>query len=298
MNHTNSTFEFELESLTILVFFGQITTWSFVVYLSISITGVFANVLLILAIFKDPLKCFRDATTYFIINMSVSDILNLLFAMEELFLSRTKYGSIDDLPPTVSYFNRAIFHFTAFLTYPSIFALGLERSLAIIYPLWHKVHVTPRTCFIWLTIVWLFSFIINGVEIIVLYKEQMRISKFILMLLCALFSGTTLVFYCIACMSVKQQSLATTNNSLSEAYRRTTEARLRTQKQFLFTVFIVNIGLISALVPTIVMTYYNASNWETVTDNPNPVLVGVYCTIDILLCLNFAANPFIYVWRL
>jgi hypothetical protein len=298
MNHTNSTFELEPQRMSI--FFGHITTWSFVVYLLISITGVVANVLLLLAIFKDPLKCFRDATTYLIVNLSLSDILNLVLAIEELFLLQTKYGSIYDLPPRVAVINYAVFEFTAFLTYPSIFALALERSLAIIYPLWHKVHITSSTSYIWLTTVWLFGFVVAGVNSVLLYREQINIAKYTLMLPSAFFSLFTLVFYCIACMSIEKQRLATrSNNSLSEIHRRSIEVRLRTQKQFLFTVFVVNIGLISALVPTVVMTYYIDTNLETMSmDNADPIFVGLSYTIDILLHLNYGANPFIYVWRI
>ena len=300
MNDSNSTYQLEPQcpETFMRIFFADITTWNFVVYLLISVTGTLANVLLILAFFKDPLKCYHDATSCFIINLSLSDLLNLLFSMEELILSRTQYGSIYGLPPLISTINWAIFEFAAFLTFPSTFVLALERSLAIIYPLWHKVHITPSTCYIWLTIVWLFCCVFAGVQFTLVYKDQLYITKYSLMLPSAFFSVLTLIFYCISCMSIQKQRLATRNeNSISEIYRHSIEARLRTQNQFLFTVFIINTGLISALVPTIVITYYIDGNSEII-DKPSTVLVGLFHAVDILLHFNFGANPFIYIWRL
>ena len=139
MRHDYNKNNNELQQLpSITIFFISITTWSFVVYSLISTLGILANVLLLLAIYKDPLKCFHDATSIFIINMSLSDLVNPLcngrtFTLEDIIW---KYLWI------------TIFCFSSqFLTYPSLFVLAFERSLAVICPLWHRVHIRRKVCY-------------------------------------------------------------------------------------------------------------------------------------------------------
>lgn len=292
MNHSNP----ELPSITI--FFVSVTTWSFVVYSLISVLGIIANILLLLAIYKDPLKCFHDATSIFISNMSLSDLVNLLFAMEEVLRSRTSFGSIYGLPSSVSLINWSAFEFTVFLTYPSLFVLALERSLAVIYPLWHKVHITRNVCYVWLIIILSFCALYTGVIVVYLEKGQLGTVKYVLMLTTASFAVLTLVFSCISCMSIQKQRLAMTNNhSISEMHRHSINARLRNHNQFLLTVSILNIGLISVLIPSIVITYYTDTNIELIS-NPNVGFLALHYVSNILSLLNFGANPFIYIWRL
>ena len=57
--------------------FGKVRTWSFAVYALILIPRITDNVLLVLVIrFKDALRCFSTPTTYFIVNLAASDLLN------------------------------------------------------------------------------------------------------------------------------------------------------------------------------------------------------------------------------
>ena len=46
----------------------------------ISVLGVSLNVLLLVAILKDPLKCFRNSGTCLVMNLAVSDCLTCLVA--------------------------------------------------------------------------------------------------------------------------------------------------------------------------------------------------------------------------
>ena len=291
MNRNNS-------ELSVTILFVSVTTWSFVVYSLISVLGIFANILLLLAIFKDPLKCFHDVTSIFIINMSLSDLVNLLFVIEEVLLSMTSFGNIHGLPSLVFRINWSAYEFTAFLTYPSLLVLSLERSLAIICPLWHRVHITRSVCYVWLTIVLLLCALYTGVNAVYLEKGQLEIAKYVLTLPTVCFSVSSLALSCVSCMLIQKQRWETRNNhSISEIHRHSIEARLKNHKQFLLTVFILNIGLVCALIPSIVITYYIDTNTELIR-NPSRRLLALLHVTNILLLLNFGANPLIYIWRL
>ena len=77
------------------VFFVEIKNWSFVYYIVVSTITLLANVLLIFAMLKDPLKCFLNATSYFIFHLAISDLLISLVFMEESLLWLTKFGGIN-----------------------------------------------------------------------------------------------------------------------------------------------------------------------------------------------------------
>ena len=48
--------------------------------ITISVLGVALNVLLLVAFFKDSLKCFTNSGTYLVMNLAVSGCLMCLFA--------------------------------------------------------------------------------------------------------------------------------------------------------------------------------------------------------------------------
>ena len=129
-------------------FLGTIVTWNLTVYLSIIVIAAIANVLLLLAIYKNPLKYFRNPTTYFIANLAISDLLNSLFHFEEVFVTQTTYRSTFCFPGALGTINSAILDFSYFLTFPSVAVLALERYVSIAHPLWHQVKVTSRLCYI------------------------------------------------------------------------------------------------------------------------------------------------------
>ena len=146
---------------TDFTFFGKVTIWSFTVYTLILITGMMANGFLLLAIFKDPLKCFSTPTTYFIVNLAISDLLNLAVSLENLFLTQTQYGSVYGLPKIAGYISKILWEIIVNVTFPSVFSLALERCLAVSRPLWHRVRITSRVCCIWLVAVWLSNLVFS-----------------------------------------------------------------------------------------------------------------------------------------
>lgn len=145
---------------------GEIKTWNFIVYILIALTGAVANVLLLLAIVKDPLKCFRNPMSWFIANLAFSDLLNALLNVEELCVALTSYESMLCLPGvTPIRINISVYIFVFALTFPSVFSLALERYFAIARPLWHKVHISPRVCRIWIALLWLVNLVYVGFHI-------------------------------------------------------------------------------------------------------------------------------------
>jgi hypothetical protein len=59
---------------------GQNDYSIFIVKFAIGPVGVFMHLLLLIALLKDPLKCFRNSGTYLVGNLAVSDFLVCLLA--------------------------------------------------------------------------------------------------------------------------------------------------------------------------------------------------------------------------
>ena len=276
--------------------FGNRTTWSLTVYALISITGIIANVFLLLAIFKDPLKCFSTPTTYFIVNLAVSDLLNLAVCLTFVFLIQTKYGGLNELTWNITLpLLETVFN----LTFPSVFSLALERCLAVSRPLWHRVRITSRVCRIWLVAVWLFNLVFTLTSIF-MYKYIFSITQSIFYGL--MFLLITLFVYIFAYVSIRWQHKAmAADDTMSEQVRRTINARLKIQNRFLFTVFIINGILILCLLPKFIDYTCELGFGQSLSDilnRSNTLRAVVLFGMDILFLINFAVNPFIYCWRL
>ena len=267
------------------IFLGEIVPWSLAVYLSFLVTAAIANILLLLAIYKDPLKCFRKPTTYFIVNLSISDLLNSLFHLEELLISQTMYGSTVCLPGVLGTINSTFGMFIFYLAFPSVTVLALERYMSVAHSLWHQVNVTARVCYICIVAVWLLNCACIAIIVYVSYDNGLAIAY------PSLFLSTTVIVYLMAFYSIRKQNLTlVTDNSKSQSVKRMMKLRLKNQNSFLTTVLIINIFLVLGFTPTIIGTtlkYMSEHNYS----------VLFYIT-DILFLINLASNPFLYIWRL
>ncbi len=270
-------------------FLGTIVTWNLTVYLFMIVIAAIANVLLLLAIYKNPLKCFRNPTTYFIANLAIADLLNSLFHFEEVLVTQTTYRTIFCFPGAWRTINSAIIDFFYFLTFPSVAVLALERYVSIVHPLWHQVKVTSRLCYICIAVVWLVNCIFTAITY--MFPTKTRLITGYPGVLCL----TTVLIYLLACISIRKQRFSLSTDIIkSDTVKRMMKLRLRNQNRFLTTVFIVNVVLLFGIMPTVIAAHFMYTLERTVSTS---VEIFVVITV-ILFFLNLAANPFLYIWRL
>ncbi len=279
------------------VFFIEIKPWSFVYYMVVTIITILANGLLFFAMLKDPLKCFRNATSYFIFHLAISDLLNSLIFMEESLLWLTKFGGIDGLPRAFRILNILVFEVVFFTNPPSVFSLALERCLSIVFPLWHKVNVTTGVCRIWLAMIWVSGGFSVGIRYgLLIYFEQERAYKVTATLGSGIFVVATLVCYSIGVFTVRKRRLALKQDTaISKATQKSAEVRLRNENRFLRTMFIIFLGFLLGIIPSTVCFFVmDVVNMET----RNHVIKHTFNISDMTLLLNYAVNTFVYLWRL
>ena len=273
-------------------YLGNIVVWDLTVYLSLTIIGVAANLLLLFAIHKDPLKCFRNPTTYFIVNVAITNVLNILYYAQEVLVSRTLC-----VPGAWTKINLAFGSFVHFLTFPSVTALALERYVSIARPLWHKVNVTSRLCYIWIAVVWVVCFILTGISTTLHLNDNVFVVAGIFSGFPCIFYLSTVLIYLLAYISIRKQKLSfIAENLKSETEKRMLKIRLKNQKRFITTILLVNLVLIFGIIPLIVGTLSKLLAYNgMISTSATEMLFNV---INILLFISMAINPFLYIWRL
>ena len=274
-----------------LTYSGTVVTWNLSIYLCILVIAVIANILLLFAIYKNPLNCFRNPTTYFIANLAIVDLIQSLAFLEDAFISQsTTYESVYCLPGVWGRINSALVDFVYFLTFPSVTILALERYVSIAYPLWHQVKVTSRRCRIWIAMVWLMNCIYTGIFQVLTAQAVVMITTYP-----SLFYLATVAIYVLAFISIrKQRFLLVTDSTKSETSKKMMKLRLRNQNRFFTTVLIINVVLIFGTIPTLVGTHLS----YTLEGDVSPSVDALSFIADILFFLNMAVNPFLYIWRL
>lgn len=285
----------QYEQYNSATFFSELTTWNYAGFSIIIFCGILANVLLLFAIYRDPLRCFRN---FFVSNLAVSDLLNGCIYMCEILFSLT--CAWEETSQLWAEIYISLFTCIFLATFPAVFCLAVERHLAVTRPLWHRVHANRRSCSYCLIVLWLIIFAYNGL-CAGLRNSSREIVHYHIAQLCfyMLFYIGTIVVYFLSFISIRQKRQG--NNSItSQITRQMAEQRLKSENNFLKTIFIVNVILVFNLIPSLyyfVVHLYEDSKhiWE----HTGPVVRElIYNILDTLYLGNFAITPFLYVMRL
>ena len=117
----------------------------FLPILTISSIGIVANLMLLFAFIKDPLKCFRNSATYLVGNLAFSDFL----------FNAANIAHLDQkAKPEVLQFLKFLSFYLSMLTIASI---ALDRYLMITYPFKHRIFMSGNKMAVWIAFVWILS---------------------------------------------------------------------------------------------------------------------------------------------
>ena len=125
--------------------------------------GVLANVMLLIAFVKNPLKCFRNSAAYLVGNLAVSDSIYNVFLMVSISLNHRK--NIVDHFVFISFYS----------SMTTIFSIALDRFLMITYPFKHRILMSKRRMAVWIAIIWFVSSLHAVKQIFVTSDNDSRI---------------------------------------------------------------------------------------------------------------------------
>ncbi len=248
----------------------------------ISVLGVSLNVLLLVAILKDPLKCFRNSGTCLVMNLAVSDCLTCLVAPFYLVSSDVIPGWYRIFEFLVMWFGTASF--------VSIASISIDRFLLVAYPIKHHIKMKGKGVILWLAAIWIVSCTIPLIRLFYDRKGNERIAVYIFGVSMII---TSAVIYCFTYWKLRKQAknIALQNSRESRAQ----EIRILKEKKFLNTIVIIACVAFLCIVPSMVFfQIYESLGWWK-----NIFIVKIFLKIfTFTFYLNFAVNPIIYVIRL
>ncbi len=109
-------------------------------------TGFFANVFLVIGLIMDPLKCFKNSSSYLIMNLAVSDILvNLMWFLAQ-YVRPCVHGS--SAHPLV--------YVPPYVGCTSIATMAFDRYMSCVHPFKYRILITHNFSINPLMYIWRF----------------------------------------------------------------------------------------------------------------------------------------------
>lgn len=274
------------------------------VYLSLlSILTTLANGLLLVALYQDPFKTFRQPPTIFITGLALADFLTGI-AVDPIFaffyfevykdaITTERYNAILKAAGIISSVTMNV----SFLT---ILFLSWTQLIAISFPHRHKQLVTGKRVLICVCGIWIYSLIFSVSPLMgVPEKVFQKIDVFLNL---SLIHVLVLLAYIALHISYRRQvaQLTPSTGNITNEIRiadAMEHRRKRDQRHFSVVSLLLTTCLLVFITPVTVMWYL------TLYSAPGTYEARVKATmanvmIDTILFLKFLVDPFIYAWRL
>jgi hypothetical protein len=253
----------------------------------ITLTGIVLNFFLLVGMIMDPLKCFRNSSSYLIMNIAASDILACSSSF--LFLRWR--------PCTMRYVIHRLFKLGPYISNVSTFTVACDRYMSCIHPFKYRAVITRRVA---LAVILLQSlFCAAHVVFDVFFVNAAFISRSVVAVL-VLLSTASLYARSAYVLKVNSRYLndATAVSPNSQG-RITQSARLVNEKRLLTTMLLVTLITVTTFVPLTV--YVNTTGTSNDIDEIWADILAkdfYHIWFGTLFLVNFSVNPLIYVWRL
>lgn len=240
----------------------------------VCLTGSLSQVVLLVCLLKDPLKCFRNSATYFVGNLAVCD-----FGVSLLIV----FGAFDSSSPLLRLMAYTTFNGTIL----TIFSISFDRYMMVAHPFKHRIVMSGKRAAVWIMVIWLLSVSIPLYDVITT-RSTNEIGAYKYGILSGII-GLTTIMYVLTCMALKGQVkfLKGTNEE-----RHGQRLRVAAEERFMRTVILITVIAVGCLTPVAIYAQVFPEQ-----DSSNGVNY-VYSSLMTLLCLNFAINPLIYFIRL
>ena len=252
-------------------------------------TGFFANVFLVIGLIMDPLKCFRNSSSYLIMNLAVSDILvNLLW-----FLAQYVRPCVHGLSA------HPVVYVPPYVGCTSIATMAFDRYMSCVHPFKYRILITRNVILTITFFQWSFSLGLAILEIIYAGGtwEIQRGGIFLFILLSAA------IMYGKAACVLKNNSryLKSLAGVSTIARNRSQQTRLVNEKRLFTTMFLVSFITIIMTGPLMIYVTVAAEKYMINEDlYISTIRIGgdpVHVWLGTLFFVNFSINPLMYIWR-
>ena len=269
-----------------------------------SLLTVSANILLLIAVWKDPEKSFRSPTTYFLIGLGITDLLTgattePFFAL--YYITRFLRGG-KNIPASILRLyevGQSISTVTISSSYLIILGLSMSQYIAIKWPHKYKVLITRSRVIVSVLLSWLYFI---GFILVLTFSPSIDTDLFLkvdvalhpVLISSVLFITLILLYRAFMKQVQQRKSFRESEKKLQNGGSKGRSDNL--QRQFtIVTFYLAAILLISAL-PHIAVQFV----W-LYADLPTEGRYYIFMALrirDLLLFLKVAVDAFIYAWRL
>ena len=257
----------------------------------ISVITVVGNGILCLAMYKDPLKCFRSSPMLFVANLAVADFLTG-FIVDPLYIAYNfGYYQARDYETALSAGDHASY-ITVNLSLCTVVVLVVDRFLALNTPIRYRRVMTRQVAGGTIAVLWVYSILFSflrtmGVPEDTYYLLDLHIHVTGSLVTLTVFLGLT---YRRSVVARNQRMDLTDSTSRSDEQRK----QMINDAKIIRTFLIILAACYLCLLPYYI---YMHAYLFCATCQTNIVFAAMSKISEPVIYLNSAVNPFMYAWR-
>lgn len=301
----NSTGNLSDDILPELRTYRHVELASAIILCILSPVTVVSNALLLTAIYRDPLRCFRTPMTYFIVGLAVVDLLTGML-VEPLFATYyfADFADFRQKPsPDYQLVHRIggiISTITITVSFFIVLALSVCQYIAVTYPHQFKKIVSKNRVlgFLTLSCIYITSFCMlqfTGIDHATYLKIDLVIHPTLISVILVV---VQVILFASFNRHLKHSHSLHKKASLNHSVQKRTSYKKRhSERQFtVMTFYLTAILLASASLHIVVLYIYLFRKPKTKVENIN-IHIGLRIS-DLMLFIKVALDIFIYAWRL
>ena len=301
----NSTGDLSDNILPELHTYRHIKLASAIILCILSPVTVISNALLLTAIYKDPLRCFRTPMAFFIAGLAVADFV-IGFTVEPLFATYyfADFVNFREKPSEcfilIHRIGGIISTVAISLSFFVVLALSVCQYIAVTYPHQFKDIVSRNRvlCFLTVSCVYLTSFCMlqfTGIDLNTFLKMDLIIHPTLFSLILVI---VQFLLYTSFNRHLQRSSTLRRKSYLNQSLQKVNSYKRRhNERQFtVMTFYLTAILLASASLHNVVLYIYLFRKPKNMVENIN-IHIGLRIS-DLMLFIKVALDMFIYAWRL
>ena len=261
----------------------------------VSLTTILTNSLLLLILCVDPLKIFRNSTTYFLIGLATVDLLTALVQEPIYATCFTLVYFRHPLRKKCRPFANAGRHFGAFAMTASfliVFTFTVTQYIVVSSPLKHGRRITKKKVLISIAAIYLNSAIFWCLHLMgVSSNAQIMMDSFTHYNLVVF---VTIAFYILLHRAMKKK-ISTGKSLQSQTGKRDTGRHVQLERNFVRVNFLLLAVLIACSTPSSVLWTMQLFMVDQNATSVKTLIASLM--VDNLLYLKFLLDPFVYAWR-